>query len=402
MHNVGFGDAFLMFIPTGAGDKTMLVDCGVHPNGVVNTISAVAQDIVESVTENGKARIDVVVATHRHADHISGFGLKLWHDVEVGEVWLPWTEERGNPAADKIRRAQHRLASALASRFQDDSKISWLALNSLSNKDAEAMLLTGFKGDPAVRYLPDPDRTKRSFKTPLLPGVKINALGPTHDPELIALLDPPKGKHFLRGVRTPAADSVNASSDDVLDEAPLPLLFRDRFALTASEYAARFKTLAESVPDAAELRKRAATDWLGAAASLEDAINGTSLVLVLEIGSLCVLLAGDAEWGTWSETLADDKWRELLARTSLYKVSHHGSFNGTPREFVDELLPSDALSVVSLTHMDMWPSIPRKPLFTALRSERRTLIQTNDLPAASATITRKDNLWVEVALPTRS
>src|SRR5688572_19211180 len=92
MYNVGFGDAFLLFVPTDEGERTVLVDCGVHMGGVVNKISAVAQDIVESVTTDGRARIDVVVATHRHADHISGFGLKLWKDVEVGEVWLPWTE----------------------------------------------------------------------------------------------------------------------------------------------------------------------------------------------------------------------------------------------------------------------------------------------------------------------
>ena len=416
MHNVGFGDAFLLFIPTSKGEKTMLVDCGVHPNGVRNAMSKIVPEIINSVTKNGKARIDIVVATHRHADHISGFAVKKWQDVEVGEVWLPWTEERGNPAADKIRKAQHRLASALAARFSDDPRISFLARNSLSNKDAEDTLLGGFQGDPEMRYLPAVDRAKRTFKTPLLPGVKIHALGPTHDPELIALLDPPKGKHFLRGTRAAATDDGSEEEDgaegdesigdapdagvELVDEPPPPLF--PRFELTPAQYARRFAKLADSVSDAAILRERAATDWLGAAASLEDAINGTSLVLVLEIGNLCVLLAGDAEWGTWSEVLDDEQWRDLLSRTSLYKVSHHGSFNGTPKEFVDDLLPARALSLVSLTHMDIWPSIPRRPLFTALKSKHRTLIQTNHLPPASTTIKRNGNLWVEVALPIKT
>ncbi len=321
-------------------------------------------------------------------------------------MWLPWTEERGNPKADKLRRAQHRLAVALDRRFRDDPLIGWLALNSLSNKDAEKMLLSGFKGDPEFRYLPHPRRARRSFKTPLLPAVKISALGPTHDEALIALLDPPKGEHFLRGVRAAAGEddaSEDGSADDVIvDDAP-PLRFLDRFEFTPSQYKAKYKELAASLPDAAEFRERANTDWLGAAASLEDAINGTSLVLVLEIGEQTVLLAGDAEWGTWSEVLADDKWRDLLSRTSLYKVSHHGSYNGTPKDFVDELLPKHALSLVSLTAMKKWPSIPRKPLFTELRRDDRTLIQTNDMPAASDTVRRhKDKLWIEVALPTRS
>jgi len=404
MHNVGFGDAFLLFIPTSKGEKTMLVDCGVHPNGVVNAMSKVVPQIISSVTKNGKPRIDIVVATHRHADHISGFAVRKWQDVEVGEVWLPWTEERGNPAADKIRKAQHRLASALAARFADDPKIGFLALNSLSNKDAEDTLLGGFQGDPEMRYLPDVDRAKRTFRTPLLPGVKIHALGPTHDPELIALLDPPKGKHFLRGTRAAAddadTDADTDADDDFVDEAPLPLFPRQQ--LSPAQYRRAFPKLAGSVTDSAILRERAATDWLGAAASLEDAINGTSLVLVLEIGNLCVLLAGDAEWGTWSEVLEDEQWRDLLSRTSLYKVSHHGSFNGTPKEFVDDLLPPNALSLVSLRHMDIWPSIPRRPLFNALKAKHRTLIQTNHLPAASTSIKRNGTLWVEVALPIKT
>jgi beta-lactamase superfamily II metal-dependent hydrolase len=402
MHNVGFGDAFLLFIPTSKGEKTMLVDCGVHPSGVRNAMSKIVPEIINSVTKNGKARIDIVVATHRHADHISGFAVKKWQDVEVGEVWLPWTEERGNPAADKIRKAQHRLASALAAKFADDPRIGFLALNSLSNKDAEDMLLGGFQGDPEVRYLPAVERSKRTFRTPLLPGVKVHALGPTHDAELIATLDPPKGKHFLRGTRAAADEDEDdpATPADAEDELPPPLF--PRFELTPAEYRRHHSKLAESLTDAAILRERAATDWLGAAASLEDAINGTSLVLVLEIGNLCVLLAGDAEWGTWSEVLEDEQWRDLLARTSLYKVSHHGSFNGTPKEFVDDLLPAHALSLVSLTHMDIWPSIPRRPLFTALKSKHRTLIQTNHLPPASTSVKRNGTLWVEVALPIKA
>ena len=75
-----------------------------------------------------------------------------------------------------------------------------------------------------------------------------------------------------------------------------------------------------------------------------------------------MLLAGDAEWGTWSAILDDPASREVLSRTRAYKVSHHGSFNGTPSRFVDELLPQDATSLVSLGKMDIWPSIPRVSL----------------------------------------
>src|SRR5262249_20395383 len=156
-----FGDCFLLFIPTDEGERTMLVDCGVHPSGVKNTISTVVKDIVRTVTVDGKARIDVVVATHRHFDHISGFGLKDWGSVEVGEVWLPWTEERGNARADAIRHTQHRLAAALKKRFGVRTPIGAIARNSFSNEDSEKTLLEGFAGAPRRAYLPQVARDER-------------------------------------------------------------------------------------------------------------------------------------------------------------------------------------------------------------------------------------------------
>jgi beta-lactamase superfamily II metal-dependent hydrolase len=391
MYNVGFGDAFLLFIPTDEGERTVLVDCGVHPAGVTNRISSVVEDILATCTVNGRPRLDVVVATHRHADHISGFALRAWRDVEVGEVWLPWTEDRSNPAARRIREAQNRFAAALKDRFPSTASApGWLAANSLSNAEAERTLLHGFASCEVWRYLPHIDRSKRTFASPALPGVTIHALGPSHDPALIASLDPPAGSYF------PASGSTAGDSQTRAD--PLPDLFARPFCVPTAEYAKHFPWLAEHA-NAEDLRERVTVDFLAAATSLEDAINGTSLVLALEISDRTVLLAGDAEWGTWSEILADDAWREILSRTSLYKVSHHGSYNGTPPQFVDELMPSNAVSLVSLRTMKFWPSIPRESLLAALGSDERTLIRSNELPKPDNMIRRNDDLWVEILLP---
>src|SRR6185503_8199823 len=56
---------------------------------------------------------DVVVATHRHKDHISGFGNAKWNAVEVKEVWMPWTEDPTDAEGRKIRDIQSALALAL-------------------------------------------------------------------------------------------------------------------------------------------------------------------------------------------------------------------------------------------------------------------------------------------------
>src|SRR5262245_23786912 len=88
MYKVGFGDCFLLLIPTDAGTKKMLIDCGSlknHKKKIAEISNRVIEDIRDS---DGTPRIDVLVVTHRHADHISGFANPEWSKVEVGEVWI--------------------------------------------------------------------------------------------------------------------------------------------------------------------------------------------------------------------------------------------------------------------------------------------------------------------------
>jgi beta-lactamase superfamily II metal-dependent hydrolase len=392
MYNVGFGDAFLLFLPTDDGDRTMLLDCGVHPSGVTNSISDVAADIVQTVATDGAPRIDVVVATHRHADHIAGFGLKAWSDVDVGEVWLPWTEDRSDPAARRIRRAQNRLALALQEKAGRSAAVSWFAANALSNADAEATLLRGFAGSPERRYLPSRERGDRTFRTRVLPGVNVHALGPSHDRDVIATMSPPKGAYFpLRGANAGGV-SIGAKPDE------LTPLFAEGYQVAPREYYRRHRHLSTNA-SREQIDELTEDDLELAASGLEDAINGTSLVLMLELGDRCILLGGDAEWGTWNEVLDDTEWCDLLARTDLYKVSHHGSYNGTPKSFVDDYLPDHALSLVSLRAMDRWPSIPRKSLLTALADGGRTLVRSDKLRRSRGVKLGAGGLWAEVELP---
>jgi beta-lactamase superfamily II metal-dependent hydrolase len=404
MYNVGFGDCFLLTIPTDHDDRTMLVDCGKHLSSKSgHRVGEAAEDIVKTViAAAGKPRIDVVVATHRHFDHISGFDLKRWKDVEVGEVWLPWTEEPGNPAAEQIRRSQNRLAMALCRRFGANSAVGRLAFNSLSlsNDGAMTTLRSGFLGKPPVRYLPEQDRGVQTFSTDVLPGVTVHALGPSHDPAVIALMDPPAGKYFPIQADVDRQELLAAGAAAAKATASIvafPPLFADNFELKTAEFKKKYPGLARRA-NTKSLDKRAQFDMLAAASSLEDAINGTSLVFALDFGRACMLLAGDAEWGTWSAILDDPTARALLTRTRAYKVSHHGSYNGTPPQFVNELLPDDAISLVSLG-TDIWPSIPRESLLDALKGSPRRLLRSDELPLSGADLTHQDDLWVELSIP---
>ena len=101
MYNVGFGDCFLITLPS---KHTILVDAGFHSQGKgeFGGNELADQVIADVIAIKGEPRIDVVIATHRHQDHVFAFNSEGWDKVEVGEVWLPWVEDRSNPKATKL------------------------------------------------------------------------------------------------------------------------------------------------------------------------------------------------------------------------------------------------------------------------------------------------------------
>src|SRR5690348_16633130 len=115
MYNVGFGDCFLLAFPAPDRPRKVLIDCGVHFAGVNPNapIRIIVEQLVKDVTEDGTPYIDLVIATHRHQDHVEGFSHPLWQTVEVGEVWMPWTENYQDSQARKILESQSTKAKKL-------------------------------------------------------------------------------------------------------------------------------------------------------------------------------------------------------------------------------------------------------------------------------------------------
>jgi hypothetical protein len=153
--------------------------------------------------------------------------------------------------------------------------------------------------------------------------------------------------------------------------------------------------------------RRINTDWLAAAEqlalSIDSKTNNTSLVLAIELTETqprkVLLFAADAQVGNWL-SWHDVSWpgecdneddaltgSDLIRRTVLYKVGHHGSHNATLREKGLEMMESPDL--VAMIPVDgekaedkEW-AMPFPPLLTRLEEKTKGRIIRADtgLPA---------------------
>jgi beta-lactamase superfamily II metal-dependent hydrolase len=204
-----------------------------------------------------------------------------------------------------------------------------------------------------------------------IPGAKdlrIFALGPPYDVDKIKDLDP-QGEESFRTV-TLAATSTSPGNYFLaaLDPAKfaLNLPFSRQYSVPLDQAAASTEfgdfftkrygqsdspvdwTLENGIPRTAEVPnnpewRQIKEEWLYSAEQLaldlNDYTNNSSLVLAFELGrgGKVLLFAADAQrgnWVSWSEKNWKDgnatiTARDLLARTVLYKVGHHGSHNAT-------------------------------------------------------------------------
>src|SRR5687767_4022320 len=80
MYRTGLGDCFLMAFPRkksggggGNGAFYMLVDCGVYKGTPAERNAPWVRKIVENIRDATNKKLDVLVISHEHWDHISAF-----------------------------------------------------------------------------------------------------------------------------------------------------------------------------------------------------------------------------------------------------------------------------------------------------------------------------------------
>ncbi|MGB7925369.1 MAG: hypothetical protein WCF57_19170 [Pyrinomonadaceae bacterium] len=336
-YQVGFGDCFLLtFHYKDDRDRNVLIDFGSKrkPKGYEGNVMV---DVATDIHEKCGGRLDLVVATHRHQDHISGFATAsngkgsgdIIASCKVGAVIQPWTEhpdakdpDLKAPGISVQSKAfamalnnMHSVADAALSevaaksfRMMGASEVETVADNNTKNASAVNNLFNMSARRLYVSYGSKPSLKKE------LPGVSVRFLGPP------TLEDNPS----ITSEGEVAEEFWALQSGAGQVAARRRALFRnaDRytdFPSRANWFVARMRAVRGS-----QLK--------GIVHAIDGALNNTSLIILFTVKSKKLLFPGDAEIENWSYALKQPGVKKLLSSVNLYKVGHHGSTNATPRQ----------------------------------------------------------------------
>jgi beta-lactamase superfamily II metal-dependent hydrolase len=369
MYRIGFGDCFLVSLPVAEGLRHILVDCGVHAKGNIGTLD----EITDNIAATTNKKLAVVIATHAHQDHISGFDPKKFGQFEIGEVWMPWTENPDDPQAVKLKKKQVALVQQLADHFVAQARSSSSVgkmraassaaiANLVLNKTALQALHAGFSVNARVRFFKAGDTLK---KLDDVAGLSVRFLGPPTDKNFLAKMDPPAGHSYLRLDSAGRLEAVNQLRP-----------FADKWVVKPAS--PELKDLRLSPADKKRIQKDIAEGSLDALAfALDNAINNTSLVTLLSFRGQTLLFPGDAQYGNWAAWLAQDGSADILSSITFLKVAHHGSHNATPTDALEKMSTGKFAAMVS-TQSTPWPSIPRLPLIDRLKQQTKNRLIRSD------------------------
>lgn len=400
MYNPGFGDCFRVTVHDDDATWRLLVDCGVHSHGrvkvggVSRSIDEIAKAVVADLSAEcgGAPHLDVVVATHHHQDHISGFACDAWDGVDVDEVWVSFVEDPQDADAAALRDGTAKVANGLrlaaehaaSARAPGRPAEEWpatlalahdFAVNSSPNQEAMGRLTSGrFHGAAAhVRFLPDKDAAANVIQVG--PHARVHVLGPSRDPADLARMNPPAAEHWLTG-----SDGTDAADPDAEP------LFDALYRVPRADLRERIGEEALRARVALKLGDLAFDDQalLGAASLLERSVNNTSVFFVLEVAGHRFVFVGDSQEGAWDHVLDDPAALALVTAPEFYKVGHHGSNNATPKRFVEGVLGDDAYAMMPVGLVPEWADqIPYPALVTALQDHHTHLVRADQPPAPS-------------------
>lgn len=439
MYCMGTGDCFIIkFFAGNTPVFTMMIDCGTWEG-----TQAELTRYIDAVKEYTEGKIDVLVVTHEHKDHVYGFGVckeLFLHDFTIKHVWMGWTEDdassgTGETFGDEVQQwkqdyGQRKKALGLAAdefaRLSSLQEQRGKAPNAPADDKAFQMHFAEVLGQFADlhfsarggEYVGDLEGM-RVVKKDLAPGrityykpgdiienlenaegLRFYVLGPPSTIEAVKKESGPAGETFEH--------SRNNRSENTAFLTALLNLGQHQPASRLLPFDERF--VSEHNPgnyDSTDWRN-IEYNWLLSAGSLalrmNSATNNLSLALAIEFvdSGKVMLFPGDAEYGSWS-SWHEINWvgrnssqkhftEDLLNRTVFYKVAHHLSHNGTAKKRgVEMMTHQDLVAMATLDYgriSNGWKStMPNRYLLQDLinRTKGRLIVMN------------EENLFVETA-----
>lgn len=380
-YNVFFGDCFLLvFEYPGAVRRSVLIDYGSTGKGKVLPDAAGADDdetqndstgermlkIAMHIKEACGNSLDVVVATHRHKDHIYGFGLKesgrIIRECRPKIVIQPWTENpddnrdltnknvvvkveefKNSPQKNfaVMLSNMHDVAASIEAEAMhlDDSNVYKKTIepglrdnilfaagdNKVKNAKAVENLHAMGSAEGAESHYVSYGYDQIDWAT-ILPGVDVRFLGPPtleQSNEITSATNTSDEfwslqamNNYFWGVQSATSRGSIAGGDGT------PLFSPEQIKRSRP---ANVRWIIR------RLRSIRASQLLEIVRFVDTALNNTSVIMLFEVGDQKLLFPGDAQIENWQYALGQPGVKALLKDTTLYKVGHHGSRNATPK-----------------------------------------------------------------------
>jgi beta-lactamase superfamily II metal-dependent hydrolase len=366
-YNVGCGDCTYVRIPGPKGGFNILIDCGKKGS---DELLKQAIDHLEielpAGSKPGTRRLDLIVATHRHEDHIKGFDPKWFKNIQVKNVWLSVAMDPKHPQAKGVNGLHAYAMEAMRALADSGQALSpeadlLASMYGVSNDIAGKLLMETLPAANGItpRYV----HSGMTHGLALPADTDIHILAPEKDVDHFYLgeeLD--RDLNGLRGISNALARHGREQKSGGATPQPANI----------------------SPTDFRVLKSRMLSNGLAFAAKESSIQNNLSVVLLIEWKKRRLLFVGDAEWdsefrdgkhnGSWNVMWEKYRKTHLKEPVDFLKIGHHGSINATPPPASEQPKSKTAREDGIYTVLDTILPVPKsgkKPTATAIVSTER-------------------------------